>query len=132
MTTRAASPRARSGPARLSVLIAFYNNFYNLARVLTALEQQGHENFAVVNGNGGPRTAVETQIYPYLQKSPLRVAHLWHIDQGFLKIRFLTTTSSALRSITSFLSMEIMGCIRNFCQTLAHIARQKPCWWVAG
>ncbi|MEK6750114.1 MAG: glycosyltransferase [Pseudomonadota bacterium] len=89
MVTRTNNTPTPDMPTSVSILVAFYNNFDFLARVLASLEVQSCRDFEVIVCDDGSRPEVVARLHAYMHTTPLRMTHLWHADTGFRKNEIL-------------------------------------------
>ncbi|WP_224996824.1 glycosyltransferase [Cesiribacter sp. SM1] len=81
-----------------SIIIAIYNKFEFLERVLAGLETQTVKNFEVILADDGSNQETIASIEKYKQRSPLSIKHLWHEDVGFRKTIMLNKAVMAAES----------------------------------
>lgn len=73
----------------VSVIISVYNKLEWVRLVLAALEVQTFADFEVIVADDGSREDFVAGLQEYMNRSPLRVKHVWHEDKGFRKTRIL-------------------------------------------
>ncbi|AHM60438.1 glycosyltransferase [Flammeovirgaceae bacterium 311] len=81
-----------------SIIIAIYNKFEFLERVLAGLETQTIKDFEVILADDGSSQDTIAAIEKYRQGSTLTIKHLWHEDVGFRKTIMLNRAVLAAES----------------------------------
>lgn len=89
MVTRTANRPSSASPPAMAVILAFYNKLDYLLLVLASLEMQTFKDFEVIIADDGSRPDVVDALKNYMDKSALRMVHLWHPDDGFRKNQIL-------------------------------------------
>ncbi|MHB9025528.1 MAG: glycosyltransferase [Armatimonadota bacterium] len=96
-------------PASCSVIIAAYNNFATLQKVLWGYEAQTHAEFDVLIADDGSNAAFTDRLNAFTKTSPLQITHLWQPDEGYRKGAILNhAISSAFSEYLIFTDAEFV------------------------
>ena len=71
-----------------SVIISFYNKIDYLKAVLAGFERQTHKKFEILIADDGSKAFVVDEVKKIIAASPLTIKHVWHVDNGWQKIKF--------------------------------------------
>jgi glycosyltransferase involved in cell wall biosynthesis len=78
-----------------SVIFTTYNSPDWLEKVLWGFFAQTHKNFEIIVADDGSRDETRQLIERLCQDSPMRLRHVWQVDDGFQKSRILNKAIAA-------------------------------------
>jgi glycosyltransferase involved in cell wall biosynthesis len=116
--------------AEASVIIAIYNKFEYLERVLAGLERQSVRGFEVVLADDGSNEDTVALIERYRERSTLPLRHVWQEDRGFRKTAILNQAVLAAQS--EYLIFVDGDCVPHHRFVEAHLAHRVPGVALAG
>ena len=70
---------------KASLILSFYNNLEYFKLVLAGLETQSEKDFEIIIADDGSSEEIVREIKFLVEKSRLKLIHIWHEDKGFRK-----------------------------------------------
>lgn len=115
---------------KLSVIISTYNQPEWLQKVLWGYEHQTETDFEVVIADDGSSTETKDLIDYFINRSKMKLLHVWHEDNGFQKTKILNKAIEA--SNTDYLLFSDGDCIprKDFVET--HLKFRKQGYFLSG
>lgn len=94
---------------KVSVIITFYNKLEFLKLVLAGFERQSFKNFEIIIADDGSRDEIVEQLKKYIEKSNLKITHVWHEDKGWQKNIILN--KAVIKSNSDYIIINDGDCI---------------------
>jgi glycosyltransferase involved in cell wall biosynthesis len=113
-----------------TAIIAAYNNFLSLQKVLWGYEAQTRLDFDVIVADDGSNSEFSDQLSDFAATSSLRITHLWHPDAGFRKCAILNRAIRA--SEADYLIFTDADMVPRNDFVANHLRLAHPCRYLAG
>jgi GT2 family glycosyltransferase len=112
---------------KVSVVIAFYNNYPLLELILRSLSAQYDGSFDVIIADDGSRQEVVDRINASRDHYPFTISHVWQDDLGFRKNRILNR--AVMESSSEYLIFIDGDCVpqRHFIEDHLEQAKRDTC-----
>ncbi|MDZ7345052.1 MAG: glycosyltransferase [candidate division KSB1 bacterium] len=110
--------------AKVSVIIAFYNEIEFLRLVLAGYVRQSFRDFEIIVADDGSRTEVTAEIQSLIKSSAFPIHHIWQEKLGFRKNRILN--KAVLASSADYLIFTDGDCVPHREFVREHYMNRSP------
>ncbi|MBJ6369733.1 glycosyltransferase family 2 protein [Snuella sedimenti] len=115
---------------KASVIISTYNQPEWLEKVLWGYEQQTESNFEIIIADDGSKETTRKLIDRFVATSRLKIAHVWHEDNGFQKTVILN--KAVLKTSSDYVIFTDGDCIPRNDFVATHLRLKKENCFLSG